>query len=145
MAMRKPEQKLWDSMKRNMNCIAPELDIERVENSAGTGGMPDVYCRSKFRECWIELKVFVLPKYPTTRALQPRSHSGTIRTSQLNWHRKHHELMLDSCYLFRDKNTKKLYLVQNRYLDGLDYTVSDFEKNFEITWRGLQIYLLGQS
>lgn len=77
--MRKPEQLLWDAMKRH----APaSLWLQRVENVVGDG-MPDVYvgCSGK----WVELKVAKrIPIKPTT----PLLGRGGMRTSQINWHLK---------------------------------------------------------
>lgn len=79
--MRKAEQLLWDSFKRN----APsQLDLQRVENLVGDG-MPDVYVGYSGK--WVELKAPpTIPVRPGTPLLG--THSG-LRQSQINWHLKH--------------------------------------------------------
>lgn len=75
--MRKNEQRLWDSFKRN----APaRLWLQRVENLVGEG-MPDVYVGSSGK--WVELKA--ASKIPA-RARTPLLGADGMRPSQVAWH-----------------------------------------------------------
>lgn len=74
--MRKPEQLLWDAMKRN---LPSSLWLQRVENLAGDG-MPDVYVGAT--GAWVELKA---PSKIPVRASTPLLGAEGLRTSQLNW------------------------------------------------------------
>jgi hypothetical protein len=79
--MRKKEQLLWDSMKRN---CPSALDLQRVENVVGDG-MPDVYVGRSGK--WVELKApGRVPVRPETPLL---GKADGLRTSQVNWHMKH--------------------------------------------------------
>lgn len=77
--MRKKEQLLWDSFKRN----APsELWLQRVENVMGVG-MPDVYVGCS--GLWVELKAPTsVPKREATRVLGGEG----LNQDQINWHMK---------------------------------------------------------
>jgi len=77
--MRKSEQRLWDSFKRN----APAwLWLQRVENLVGEG-MPDVYVGASGK--WVELKA---PGSTPVRGTTPLLGSGGMRPSQIAWHAK---------------------------------------------------------
>lgn len=79
--MRKPEQRVWDSMKR----AAPSgVWMERIENLLGDG-IPDVLIMTAIsRVCFVELKAATLPVRPTTRVLG----DDGLRPSQVSWHLK---------------------------------------------------------
>lgn len=78
--MRKPEQLLWDAMRRN---LPSALWLQRVENVVGDG-MPDVYVGRSGK--WVELKV---PQRVPARASTPLLGQHGLRLSQINWHIKH--------------------------------------------------------
>lgn len=80
--MRKPEQLLWDAMKRN---LPKDLDLQRVENLVGEG-MPDVYVGRSGK--WVELKA--PPRIPARANTPLLGDRWGLRTSQKNWHIKHH-------------------------------------------------------
>lgn len=82
--MRKPEQLLWDAMKRHAPAA---MWLQRVENVVGDG-MPDVYvgCSGK----WVELKVVKRIPVKSTTPLLGR---GGMRQSQINWHLKNNSLI----------------------------------------------------
>ena len=112
--MRKPEQLIWDAMKRN----APQsVWLQRIENLA-VDGMPDVHVTHAFAapDCWVELKAATLPKRPGTRVLGTRG----LRQSQINWHIECYARKGRSFILIRDENLT-LYLVHGsfaQYLNG---------------------------
>lgn len=109
--MRKDEQRVWDTMKRN----APDgLWMERVENMVADG-MPDLWVGSMLRHCWVELKAAKMPKRVTT----PLLGSDGLRTSQMNWHRKAHARGLPVYTLTRD-DKGGLYLVGCEHSDDLN-------------------------
>lgn len=107
--MRKPEQRLWDAMRK----AAPaDFWLERVENVVADG-MPDVavLCSG----CWVELKATTLPKRQTTKVLG----DGGLRLSQKNWHKdavKHGT----RCYTLIRDNLHQLYLVPATHSDNLN-------------------------
>lgn len=85
--MRKPEQLLWDAMKRN---LPKSLDLQRVENMVGDG-MPDVYVGASGK--WVELKV---PPHIPARASTPLLGAKYgLRLSQKNWLMKYNSFHKD--------------------------------------------------
>lgn len=79
--MRKKEQRLWDTMKRNAP-LKKNLMMERIENLVGEG-QPDVMIVG-IRSTFIELKA----PHPRTRdssKLLTKSDGSTLRQSQINW------------------------------------------------------------
>lgn len=79
--MRKPEQRLWDGMRRSVAGLG--LRLERIENAAGTG-IPDVLslCAGFVVPC--ELKAQEAPPVrPTTPLLGA---AKGLNIDQLNWH-----------------------------------------------------------
>jgi hypothetical protein len=79
--MRKPEQRVWDSMRRSRPA---DVLIERVENQL-IAGMPDVHYVCRNGAGWIELKAAVVPVRPTT----PLLGKGGLSQEQINWHIKY--------------------------------------------------------
>lgn len=77
MTMRKPEQKLYDAMRRNR---PPDVRLERVENVVGDG-TPDVYVKRHPHAVWVELKVS-----RATAGEKVFCSESKPRTSQANWH-----------------------------------------------------------
>lgn len=109
--MRKAEQRVWDTMKRN----APnDVWMERVENVVGEG-MPDIWMASDQWHCWVELKAARLPVRPTTRVLGREG----LRPSQVNWHLKAAVRGLPVYTLIRD-NLQNLYLVSCEHADEIN-------------------------
>jgi hypothetical protein len=101
--VRKPEQRLYDAMKK----AAPkEAWLQRVENIVAEG-MPDVHVSGPSSECWVELKSVHRPKRPTTRLLG----SEGLRPSQVNWHLKAATKAITSWILIQDDAGTK-YLVE---------------------------------
>ena len=109
--MRKEEQRLWDTMKRN---APPHVWLERVENLVGDG-MPDVHFASYRAIAWVELKAAKLPARPTTRVLG----GDGLRQSQKNWHKQAAWFGLPVYTLIRD-DEKNLYLVHCSFSDELN-------------------------
>lgn len=100
--MRKPEQRLWDAMRR----AQPVLTwAQRVENVVADG-MPDVWLAP---DTWIELKTVVTPKKEGTPFLS----SSKLRPSQVNWHMKAARHAVRSFILVRDE-TGVMYLLSGR-------------------------------
>lgn len=111
--MRKPEQRLWDSMRRNNKKQLHKINLERVENVV-TVGMPDIYVKYYSAECWVELKTCKLPKRETTRVLGDKG----LTTEQINWHHKHNVYGLRSYILIKAGN--ELYLLPNKYAERIN-------------------------
>jgi len=111
--MRKPEQRLWDSMRRNNKKQLHTINLERVENVV-TVGMPDIYVKYYSSECWVELKTCKLPKRETTRVLGDKG----LSQDQINWHQKHNVYGLRSYILI--KADKKLFLLPNKYAERIN-------------------------
>ena len=83
MALRLPEQKLWDKMRKALAGLPHKILLERIENMVGDG-IPDVLCSTKGAgACFIELKARdVLPLREDSKVLG----SHGVRVSQRNWH-----------------------------------------------------------
>lgn len=109
--MRKEEQRVWDSMRRN---APPGTWMERVENLMGDG-MPDVWVGADDRHSWVELKAAVVPVRATTPLLGSRG----LRKSQINWHRKAAARNLPVYTLTRDSEGA-LYLVHCRHSEYIN-------------------------
>lgn len=75
--MRKAEQRLWDTMKRQ----APkDVWLNRIENMLDPG-IPDVLVMREDRVAWVELKA---PKRPM-RDMSMLLKTDDVRTAQVNW------------------------------------------------------------
>lgn len=128
--MRKNEQRIWDTMRRN---CPPDIWLERVENLVGEG-IPDVRAMRKGGvEVWLELKYATRPKRITTPLLR-----GAIRTSQKNWHEKHAQFGGVSFIVVRD-SMKALYLIPGALVRELDdLTFNDIRAEFQLeSWNHL--------
>jgi len=133
--MRKPEQKLWDAMKRENKKQLHVINLERVENMVADG-TPDLYAKYYGSDCWIELKAVSMPKRKSTRVLGNKG----LNPYQINWHLKHHIYGLRSFILI--KAGKELFLLPNKYterineMDQLQLFLAslahDWEKIFEV-------------
>lgn len=89
--MRKPEQRLWDSMRA---VLGKKLALQRIENVAGTG-MPDVVAlgshggtmtkrRKRARTTFVELKA---QEQPPIRGSTPMLGAKKgLSVAQRNWH-----------------------------------------------------------
>lgn len=82
MALRLPEQRLWDKMRKELK-EKRRIHLERVENLVGDG-IPDVLCSTpNAGACFVELKAQdVLPAREDSKVLG----SSGLRVSQRNWH-----------------------------------------------------------
>lgn len=93
MTERKPEQRLWDRMSRNVG-RDPAIWLQRMENMVGSG-FPDVQAISRGVVTGVELKqADTLPIRPDTRLLKKG-----MRQDQLNWHLECHRHGGRSCVL----------------------------------------------
>lgn len=99
--MRKPEQRLYATMRAN---AWNSTRIERVENGVGTG-MPDVHLIRGGVTRWVELKVVRRPALATTALFN----SGAVRDDQVAWHVAYHRCGGISFVLARD-DRRQLYL-----------------------------------
>lgn len=120
--MRKPEQKLWDSMKRNK---PRGVDLERVENVASEG-FPDVLVMSA--NAWVELKAPRRPKRNTTRLFG----SEGLSVDQINWHLRASQSSIRSWILARDDD-KQLYLIPGIHAPTInDAPWADVQRQFAV-------------
>lgn len=110
--MRKKEQNLWDTFKRN----APTTFwLQRVENGVGEG-MPDLYVSSGIGSpCWVELKYAEVPKRMTTPLLGVHG----MRVSQIGWHKKALTKKIRSYILVKDSKGQ-LYLINGWLADKIN-------------------------
>lgn len=109
--MRKPEQKVWDTMRQR----APvKVWLERVENVVADG-MPDVHVLMEGKMAWVELKHAVLPKRETTRVLGNKG----LRQSQINWHLKAAAKSLPVYTVIRD-DKGALYMIHASYAETIN-------------------------
>jgi hypothetical protein len=80
--MRKPEQQLWDVIRRSK---PPDIWLERVENLVGEG-TPDVHGCKRGTHAWIELKArAALPKRMSTPLLT----KVDFPHEQIGWHEEY--------------------------------------------------------
>jgi hypothetical protein len=101
--MRRPEQLLWDAMRRN---LPKELRLQRIENLVGVG-MPDVYADKSGK--WVELKV---PRGIPARKTTPLLGRYGLNIDQINWHTVHATGDAPASYiLVRVPETLELLLV----------------------------------
>lgn len=101
--MRRPEQKLWDTMLRNK---PGNVILERNENVVVVGA-PDVYSLKIKHTVWIELKIGKVPKRPTTKM---QWSNGGLSQDQMNWIARAVRRSIPVYILARDDN-KELYLL----------------------------------
>lgn len=107
--MRKPEQRLWDTMKRHTPAC---VRLERIENGVGDG-TADVHGICDGVTVWIELKVVRLPKRPDTRFFKRTA----LRRSQVTWHANYAAHGGRSFILVRD-NVGQLYMIPGCDVSG---------------------------
>jgi hypothetical protein len=111
--MRKPEQLLWDAMKRNAPAY---VWLERQENVVSEGG-PDVAVRrARNKQSWAELKCAVLPARATTAVLGKRN---GLNQQQINWHLKAASMDIPTFVLVRD-DAKTLYLLAGEHAASIN-------------------------
>jgi len=116
--VRKPEQKVWDTMKTKFG-NRPGLWLERVENVVAEG-MPDVFGATRGAShrggvFFIELKAAKLPARSTTKVLG----DAGLRVSQLGWHKKAFIYGLSVYTLIRD-DKRNLYFIPCALSDALN-------------------------
>jgi hypothetical protein len=126
--MRKQEQRLWDTMRKN---APPGLHLERVENAVGDG-TPDVHYMKKGSLGWIELKAPKRPAKETTRLLGDEG----LRISQENWLGVATFFEIPAYVLIRDDH-KNLYLIPCKYWETMnDMTAQELEAvSLGSTWK----------
>lgn len=78
--MRKPEQRLWDYLRR---WLAPAVLLERVENIWGNG-TPDVFGMANGISRWMELKA--CEELPSRGSSMVLGKSAGLNVDQVNWH-----------------------------------------------------------
>jgi len=117
--MRKPEQRLYDSMKANRPATHTII-LERIENMTGTG-TPDVHATRKAAgkgeravTSWIELKVIKLPVRLTSKVFK----KDRMRVAQTAWHVAYASIGGRSFIFARDQR-RKLYLFPGAHAERL--------------------------
>jgi hypothetical protein len=108
--MRKPEQRLWDSLLRNCG-TGPRLWLQRLEQGLQSPGWPDVLCvaRATALVTWIELKVAVAH----ARASTPLLGASGLSVAQAAWHARWWSHGGRSFVLVREaRRPAKLHLVR---------------------------------
>jgi hypothetical protein len=131
--MRKPEQLLYDALRRNK---PEDALIERIENQL-TEALPDVYIRfRRGHAVWVELKATRLPK----RASTPLLRATDFRTGQEAWHKQHWAMEHESWILVRDDKLQ-LYLAPGNEACALYIansarinTLYGHGRNWEMVW-----------
>lgn len=137
--MRKPEQKVYDTMKKNAPTTAW---LQRVENIVGEG-MPDVYVSGPESRCWVELKAAKQPVRGTTRLLGAKG----LRQSQINWHLKAQTKNIRTYILIRD-DAGNLYLIDGKHAASVNewsiYTMGHLDySDCKRTWDDIFKELMG--
>ena len=133
--MRKPEQQLYDAMKRNAPSTAW---LQRIENLL-VEGMPDVHVSGPESECWVELKSVKRPK----RIPTPLLGSQGLRPTQINWHLKAGTKIICSYILIRD-DKNELFLICGRLAASLNEMRLDEVRRHSLanTWDGIYKVLM---
>lgn len=128
--MRKPEQRLYDTMKRN---CADGVRLERVENGVNPG-TPDVHAIREGRVRWLELKVVERPARPATTLLK----RNTLRVEQVAWHLSYTSCGGHSFIVVRDSHLQ-LYLFHGSLALQLhEYPLYDCVRHFACnSWQQL--------
>ena len=130
--MRLPEQRLWDTMKRN----APEEAwLQRVENVV-IDGMPDVYVAIARRTSWVELKAPKMPKRSTTPLMGDKQ---GLNINQIGWHLVAAQNGVRSFVLVRDVERLCLLLLQGRLAKHINQLTLDEAKKLSVAsdWQGI--------
>lgn len=116
--MRKPEQRLWDSMATHR---PPDFWLERVENIVAAG-TPDVTAMTRGFISKIELKATTAPLRTSTRLLGEKG----LSVAQIGWQRKAASLDLPVYTLIREIGTKELFMIPCTFANVVnDMSVSD--------------------
>lgn len=115
---RLPEQRLWDTMRRNK---PPQAWLQRMENAVGSG-MGDVYAvglcdRGEDCSAWVELKAPRRPRRASTPLMGDKQ--GLRKPSQVNWHMKAAAQRMRTYVLIRD-NHKELFLIAGWHADTVN-------------------------
>jgi len=135
--MRKPEQKLWDRMRR---ALIGRVRLERIENIV-TSGMPDVLSTCD-HVAFVELKAVVSPPVrDTTRLLGEKG----LSIEQRNWH-------LDfarwgGCsYVLIGIGVSHLFMISGRHADLINYMTIDELKKHSVAsnWNDVCVVLGGE-
>lgn len=131
--MRKPEQRLWDTMKSNRPM---QVRLERIENGVGNG-TADVHGTARGVTAWFELKQLNRPKKDSTRFLK----KNTVRVAQRAWHREYAHHGGRSYLLIRD-DQRQLYLVPGGEIHlVMDFAYDFFQKRYRCdNWQELFIH-----
>lgn len=133
--MRKPEQKLWDSMRRQ----APvNLWLQRIENRVAAG-MPDIVCMFMRHTSWVELKAAKLPQRKETRVLG----NDGLNQDQINWHILCYQQNCISFILVRD-DAMNLYLIPGRHAAIINSASQDMLQELSCAedWTGIFDWLI---
>lgn len=122
--MRKPEQLLWDAVKRNKPST---VQLERIESGVSTG-TPDVHGIEFGTTVWFELKQLKLPKRDTTRLIK----SDTFAKEQIGWHLNYAQHGGTSFALIRDDHLS-LYLIPGRRIREVqDWSACEIRSAFMV-------------
>lgn len=132
--MRKPEQRLWDRMRK---ALGDKYYLERVENCV-VAGRPDIDLMLRGIVLPIELKAATYPKRPSTPVLG----KDGLNQNQLNWWlkwRKHGGQGFIIVGVDQD-----LYMVPCKYSEEVNsYTRLDLEE-FLVVWGNTAAPILKQ-
>lgn len=122
--MRKPEQRLWDTMRRNN---VHHFWLQRMECALSLG-VPDVVVGGSV---WVELKA---PKRPA-RATTALLHEYGLSVDQINWHLKAAAIGARSYILIRD-DRHELFLISGDFAKDINgYNVQDMRiRSWASTW-----------
>jgi len=110
--MRKEEQRLWDTMRRN---LPRDVWAQRMENVM-MNGMPDVVTLYNSFWVWTELKCADVPARGTTPLLGEKR---GLSVDQRNWHFECERKGGVSYVLIRD-DEMELYMISNKLCDRIN-------------------------
>lgn len=130
---RKPEQQLWDRIRRN---IGPQVLMKRVENYL-EAGWPDTITLAFGHVTWLETKVGHWPKRPTTRI----QWNHPLQIEQCNFHLDWGQHEGRSLIIAGIEGT--IFMIPGNRADDFNSMTRYRIQSYECDWRHLGKYLRG--
>lgn len=125
--MRKPEQRLWDRMRK---AIGRDVYLERIENLV-TVGMPDVMVTVNGRVGFVELKS--VEKFPAKFSTKVLGDQKGLSIAQRNWHKSFRRAGGWS-FVLVGVGSFDIFIFDSAFVDEVNnFTKSDFTTN-SIGW-----------
>jgi hypothetical protein len=129
--MRKPEQLMWDSLKRG---CPTDFKLYRIENLCAAG-TPDIFgkCKTNPVPFWLELKAAIVPARRATPLLSKTHH---CTDEQINWHMDYLLMGGKSFILIRDDRLT-WHLIDGRFAIEINRMAIDTANHVQSAGGGL--------